>query len=96
MLSGLVLVCRHARLAADAGWCAPVGDIRSLLRGLTAVSAAQGMAATIAECALSVAPEAAAEIRAGLSEVFEGAEEGEAAADDAGDDKAEESGDSEG
>lgn len=43
---------------------------------VTAVSAANGMAATIAECALAAAPEAATEIRAGLSEVFEGAESG--------------------
>ena len=50
-------------------------EVREIV--MTAVSAANGMAATIAECALAVAPEAAAEIRAGLSEVFEGAEEGD-------------------
>lgn len=40
---------------------------------VTAVSAAQGMAATIAECAVAEAPEAASEIKAGLSEAFAGA-----------------------
>jgi len=43
---------------------------------VTAVTAAQGMAATIAECAVAQAPEAAAEIKAGLSEVFAGAKGG--------------------
>ena len=43
---------------------------------VTAVSAAQGMAATIAECAVSVSPSSAPEIKAGLSEVFEGAKGG--------------------
>jgi hypothetical protein len=43
---------------------------------VTAVTAAQGMAATIAECAVAVSPSSAAEIKAGLSEVFEGAEGG--------------------
>ena len=41
---------------------------------VTAVTAAQSQAATIAECAVAEAPEAAAEIKAGLSEVFAGAE----------------------
>ena len=43
---------------------------------VTAVNAAQGMAATIAECAVAVSPSSAAEIKSGLSEVFEGAEGG--------------------
>jgi hypothetical protein len=41
---------------------------------VTAVTAAQGMAATITECAVAQAPEAAAEIKAGLNEAFAGAE----------------------
>ena len=40
---------------------------------VTAVNSAQGMAATIAECAVAVSPSSAAEIKSGLSEVFEGA-----------------------
>ena len=43
---------------------------------VTAVNAAQGMAATIAECAVSVSPSSASAIKAGLSEVFEGAKGG--------------------
>ena len=43
---------------------------------VTAVNAAQGMAATIAECAVAASPSSAAEIKAGLSEVFEGAKSG--------------------
>jgi len=43
---------------------------------VTAVNAAQGMAATIAECAVAVSPSSASEIKAGLSEVFEGAKGG--------------------
>lgn len=41
---------------------------------VTAVSAANTKAAEITECALAAAPGAATEIRAGLSEVFEGGE----------------------
>ncbi|MGI9239706.1 MAG: hypothetical protein ACR2RV_02835 [Verrucomicrobiales bacterium] len=43
---------------------------------VTAVNSAQGMAATIAECAVAVSPSSAAEIKSGLSEVFEGASGG--------------------
>ena len=43
---------------------------------VTAVNAAQGMAATIAECAVAVSPTSASEIKSGLSEVFEGAKGG--------------------
>ena len=43
---------------------------------VTAVNAAQGMAATIAECAVAVSPSSAAAIKSGLSEVFEGAKGG--------------------
>ncbi|MFT4546534.1 MAG: hypothetical protein ACI9MB_000476, partial [Verrucomicrobiales bacterium] len=43
---------------------------------VTAVNAAQGMAATIAECAVAVSPSSAADIKSGLSEVFEGAKSG--------------------
>ncbi len=43
---------------------------------VTAVNAAQGMAATIAECAVAVSPSSASAIKSGLSEVFEGAKGG--------------------
>jgi len=43
---------------------------------VTAVTAAQGMAATITECAFAASPSSASEIKAGLSEVFEGAKGG--------------------
>jgi hypothetical protein len=43
---------------------------------VTAVNSAQGMAATIAECAVAVSPSSASEIKSGLSEVFEGASGG--------------------
>ena len=49
-------------------------DVKQIV--MTAVNAAQGMVGTIAECALAAAPEAAAEIKAGLNEVMEGVEEG--------------------
>ena len=66
--------CEIVKAAIDAS-----SADKSLVREIvvTAVTAAQGMAATIAECAVAAAPEAAAEIKAGLSEVFAGAKSGE-------------------
>ncbi len=63
-------VVKAAISAADAN----DATVREIV--VTAVSAAQSQAATIAECAVAEAPSAAAEIKAGLAEVFEGAKGG--------------------
>lgn len=64
-------VCEIVKAAIES-----VGGEKEQVRQIvvTAVSASASKAAEITECALAAAPDAATEIRAGLSEVFEGGE----------------------
>ena len=64
--------CEVVKAAIEAADAKKNGEmVREIV--ITAVTAAQGMAATIAECAVATSPSSAAEIKAGLSEVFESA-----------------------
>ena len=67
--------CEIVKAAIEAADAKKNGElVREIV--VTAVNAAQGMAATIAECAVAVSPSSASEIKSGLSEVFEGASGG--------------------
>ena len=67
--------CEIVKAAIEAADAKKNGElVREIV--VTAANAAQGMAATIAECAVAVSPSSASEIKSGLSEVFEGASGG--------------------